>query len=274
MTLTPKQLILQLLSAAPDNAVSVRGLTHASDLLGISKNALRVALTRLKTDGMVLSVRRGMYTLGPRAIPLQRQIADWRMREALVRDDWDQSWVGVHAGCWPRADRTWLRARERVLQMLGFQTPCDGLWLRPNNLDLSVTELHGRLVDVNVPAATPVFEMRALGPFEERARSLWDRAAMNESYREGIQQLAAARLRLQDKPVEPAAAEAFEVGGHAIRHILFDPLLPDPLVDVSARRDYLKAVKSFVQFGRALWLQVLSKTENWTPEKMAQDDRG
>ncbi|MCK7475465.1 MAG: hypothetical protein MZV49_22830 [Rhodopseudomonas palustris] len=43
------------------------------------------------------------------------------------------------------------------------------------------------------------------------------------------------------------------IGDHAIRQLVFDPLLPDPLIDAALRRRYRDTVIAFDQQGRAIW---------------------
>ena len=39
---------------------------------------------------------------------------------------------------------------------------------------------------------------------------------------------------------EAGAREVFLIGGRAIRHVVYDPLLPSPFVDVQARHDFVE----------------------------------
>ena len=57
---------------------------------------------------------------------------------------------------------------------------------------------------------------------------------------------------------EAAAREAFLLGHEAIRELVFDPLLPDPLVDVRARRAFTETVLAFDAAGQTLWQRFLA----------------
>ena len=48
-------------------------------------------------------------------------------------------------------------------------------------------------------------------------------------------------------------AESFRVGGDAVRQIVLDPLLPDPIVDVDARRALVAAMRRYDRIGRSCW---------------------
>ncbi|MCC7541662.1 MAG: hypothetical protein IT379_35920 [Deltaproteobacteria bacterium] len=43
------------------------------------------------------------------------------------------------------------------------------------------------------------------------------------------------------------------LGGEAIRQIVFDPLLPEPLVDAVERRAFVDAAVRYDAFGRRVW---------------------
>jgi phenylacetic acid degradation operon negative regulatory protein len=88
---------------------------------------------------------------------------------------------------------------------------------------------------------------------DARARSLWDGVALNRGYR-------ATRLALEQwgsqagsLDVETAAREAYVLGNDAIRLLVFDPLLPAPLVDVGERQALAGAVREHDRIGRGLW---------------------
>jgi phenylacetic acid degradation operon negative regulatory protein len=65
----------------------------------------------------------------------------------------------------------------------------------------------------------------------------------------------ARRLDLDD-----AARESFLLGDEAIRQIVFDPLLPAPLVDEQARAAFVDAVIRFDAAGQAIWKDFLNDT--------------
>jgi phenylacetic acid degradation operon negative regulatory protein len=47
--------------------------------------------------------------------------------------------------------------------------------------------------------------------------------------------------------------QSFLLGDAAIRSLVFDPLLPAPLVDVRARRAFVASVKRFDRAGQKVW---------------------
>jgi phenylacetic acid degradation operon negative regulatory protein len=135
-----------------------------------------------------------------------------------------------------------------------------GLHLRPNNLAGGSDTLRMRLQAL-LPEGTDagtVFTLRDLAPADaERARSLWDGAALDAAYRDTTAGLTAWREQARSLPLERAAREAFELGNRAIRRIVFDPWLPAPLIDEAARRRFVAAVVRHDDIGQTLWRQYL-----------------
>jgi phenylacetic acid degradation operon negative regulatory protein len=48
-------------------------------------------------------------------------------------------------------------------------------------------------------------------------------------------------------------AETFLLGGEAVRRIVLDPLLPEPIVDTAARRALVDEMKQYDRIGRDCW---------------------
>ena len=55
--------------------------------------------------------------------------------------------------------------------------------------------------------------------------------------------------------LEPATAarEAFLLGNQAIHLLVFDPLLPEPLIDIHSRQVFIRNLLAFEQQGRSIW---------------------
>ena len=88
---------------------------------------------------------------------------------------------------------------------------------------------------------------------EGRLRTLWDSEALNQRYLRQREQLERWLEKADQLELEDAARESFLLGGRAIRQIVFDPLLPAPLVDTEARHAFIDTVKKFDRAGYALW---------------------
>ncbi len=253
MKLTAKSLILDLLSAADGAEVEVRRLVAACALFDISDNSVRVTLVRLASRQLLEAAGRGAYRLGEGARDLAREVASWRTAERRVRA-WDGRYVVVHTGALGRGDRAELARRARALALLGLRELERDLFVRPDNLEGGVASVRARLHALGLAPAAPVFGAGDFAaPVDARARALWDGRALSASYRKGRERLDGWLERAARLDGDAAAREAFLLGGAAIRQVVYDPLLPDPLVDVEARRAFVEAVQRFDRAGRRIW---------------------
>lgn len=221
--------------------------------MGVSGNAMRVCLSRLKTAGFVQCDARGWYALGPSALALHEQVSNWRQLESQTRR-WEGRWVAIHLDRVTGRQKTRLRDRDRALELLGFATWREGLALRPDNLRGGVVSVRARLHALGVSPQQPVF---VLSESDAKLETLWDGAGLDARYREGLDTLRRSRARVSELGLDAAAAETFRVGGAALRQLAFDPLLPPPIVDVEARRQYAQAVAEYDQLGRHYWSALL-----------------
>jgi phenylacetic acid degradation operon negative regulatory protein len=260
--LAPKGVILDLLSAAPAGRFEVRELARAAKLFGIGENNLRVALTRLRAAGMVEATARGCYRLGPSARAVNEQVASWKQAEQRVRE-WDGAWIGVHAGGLPSKERRVVRRRKRALDLLGLRELRGGLFVRPDNLAGGLSSVRERLFVLGLDGAAPVFRISELqASAEERARGLWKAQALVQRYRELRTQLRDRGVALGKLALDDAAREAFVLGGAAIRQIVLDPLLPEPIVDRAQRRAFIDEAIRFCARGDAVWARFLGTSRS------------
>ncbi len=251
----PRALILNLLLAAEDEVLGAREAIGACALFGIRENSVRVALARLAAAGLIEAAGRGSYRLGPAATGLAREVAHWRDAERRTRD-WSGDWIGVHLGALPRSDRGATRARERALAMLGLRELDPGLYLRPDNLQGGVDAVRKRLIALGLEEQAAVFVLRDLDAArEQRARTLWDGKRLNRLYRDRRAALERWLQRADTLEADAAARESYLHGNEAIRQLVFDPLLPAPLVDVDARRAFADMVHQFDDIGHRIWRQ-------------------
>lgn len=253
--LNPRRLILKLLLATEGDRLSTREAVSAGQLLGFSENSVRVSLARLAREAHVIAVGRGHYRLGPSARDLAEEVRSWRQGEARV-EAWSGSWLAVHTGGLGRCDRPALRRRERALQLVGLQTLSPGLHLRPDNLSGGVALVRQRLHRLGLPDDALVCRLDALDPAAQaRAEGLWEGATLSRRYRELRATLEAWMADVHQWGADRAAREAFVLGDEAIRALVFDPLLPAPMVDVEARAAFTDTVLRFDRLGHECWLR-------------------
>lgn len=262
MSPTPKSLILNLLLAAQGSPLDVGDAVLAAQVFGIRENSVRVALVRLGAAGMVESAGRGAYCLGPQATTLADELSRWRHAESST-GAWSGDWVMVSTAALGRSDRSALRVRDRALALMGFRLLTPGLYVRPANLVGGVPAVRERLYRLGLEAGAPVFLSSQLDDrLDAQARQLWDGAALTTAYARTHQQLREWLNRSATLDTETAARESYLLGNDAIRQLVFDPLLPQPLVDVRVRRDFTDAVIAFDLAGRRIWQTLLNSLQN------------
>ena len=254
--LTAKTLILDLLLAIEGEPLSAREAISGAALLGIRENNVRIALMRLSSEGLIEAVDRGVYRLSGAAHQLAGEVATWRTIENRTRP-WNGGWLVVHSGPLGRTDRKRIKARTRALEMLGFRALDPGLEVRPDNIEDNVDAVRARLVKLGLEADAAVF---VAGQFDAarsaRIAALWDGAALNAAYRTLRRELQAWLQRAARLEPDVAARESLLMGRKAIRQVVFDPLLPAPMVDVEARHAFFEVVRAYDRAGQAIWRQV------------------
>jgi len=258
MKTNPRHLIFGLLLGAEGEDLPVRDAIHACRLFGVKESSVRVALVRMSADGLIEAAGRGAYRLGAKSAEFAADVASWRSAEKRVRS-WNGDWIAVPVGGLGRSDRVALRARDRALAMLGLRELEDSLYIRPDNLAGGAGGVRARLYKLGLDEHAPVFVARQFDAGrEERARRLWDGKALTRQYRETRLKLERWLAQADDLDSEAAARESYLMGRDAIRQLVFDPLLPEPLVDVEERRRYADAVLRYDRAGHLIWQQLRS----------------
>ncbi len=235
MNVSAKAVVLEVLSAGEsifDGSLPVRTLVQAASVFNIAENSVRVAIVRLRAEGLLESPSRGEYRLGPSAQVVNEKIHGWRTVSSRL-SQWDGSWAAVFTADLSRTDRPALRRRLRALRYLGFEELKAGLFLRPNNLRPGIDGLRRELVALGLDREASVFRLEELNPAqEERARTLWDSPALERT--------------------------SFLLGREGIRHVVLDPLLPEPLVDADKRSTMVNVLQSYCDKGLNLWARFLT----------------
>lgn len=268
MNVSAKAVVIEVLSASLSiyrDALPVRLLVQAASVFGIAENSVRVAIVRLRAQGLLESPERGAYCLGPGARAMSHQIHGWESVSSRL-SNWDGSWIAVFTADLSRTDRPALRRRLRALRYLGFEELRSGLFLRPNNLKPGICGVRHELVALGLEKEAPIFRLDSLADSQEdRARKLWDTPRLERTYGEMQTELTGSLERLERLPLEESVREAFLLGREGIRTIVLDPLLPGPLVDESKRAAMVDVVRRYNEKGLQLWSRFLGLGWNGTP---------
>jgi phenylacetic acid degradation operon negative regulatory protein len=204
--MTARSVVLSVLLGAHPAWASAAELIRLTTDFGIKETTLRVALTRMVSAGDLVRSADG-YRLSDRLLARQRRQDD-AMRPQLR--PWHGHWttlIVTSVGTDPRT-----RAALRItLHHKRFGELREGVWMRPDNLELDV--------DVEIRARMRIVQARDDAP-AELAGQLWDLP----SWAGTGQRLVAEMSRAGDVPAR------FVVAAAIVRHLLTDPVLPDELL--------------------------------------------
>jgi phenylacetic acid degradation operon negative regulatory protein len=256
MSLTAKRAVLELMSVLDPQPVPASGLIEACGLLGITGNSVRVTLARLCASSTIEATARGTYRLRAKAAALARASAEWRTAEQRICP-WTGAWVLVHTGELGRSERGALRRRERAMQIVGLRELVRGLAIRPDNLRGGAPEIRRRLLMLGMEEEALVVSGSFADPRDDaRARALWPGAELSATYRKMTARLRRWLDHRGARDARTIARETFLLGSEVLRQLVFDPLLPEPLVDVAARRELVESMVAFDLAGRRGWHEV------------------
>ena len=261
MNVSAKAVVLEVLSAGESilkGTLPVRSLVQAASVFDIAENSVRVAIVRLRAEGLLESPGRGEYRLGPSAQVVNEKIHGWRTVSKRV-GHWDGSWVAVFTAHLSRTDRPALRRRLRALRFLGFHELKPGLFMRPNNLRPGIEGIREELLALGLDRQAVVFQMERLNSAEEhRARAMWDGSRLERVYSKLHGELMLSLDRLEELPLHDSLREAFLLGREGIRQVVLDPLLPNPLIDEDMRSSMVGVLQDYCDKGVNLWARFLA----------------
>jgi phenylacetic acid degradation operon negative regulatory protein len=191
----------------------VAQLVRLTGLFGISANRARVALRRMGAAGEATTDGSGTYRLAGRL--RERQERQSASRSGLTAEPFSGQWrvaVVITSGSTAET-RT---ARRRALTYARLAELREGVWMRPDNVEVRLPE--SLRPDVEMMTARPEFPQRL-------AAALWDLPA----WAGRAEQLLAGMANLAPDRAE-ALAPGFELSAAVLRHLQGDPLLPDDLL--------------------------------------------
>lgn len=250
-----RHLIIDLIMGSDGAPITIRQLLLAANLFDFSENSIRVAVTRLSSDGMIESAARGKYQF-------TRQWQAWatdmlkRKQGIQATKPWNHDYLAVFTGALGRVDRTALKRRERALRQYGFRELQTGLFIRPDNLAESFDETFKRLILSGLEPDANMFRVSHLDTAScQKVASLWHGETLNHTYASISQKIQAWLAQAQDCDVEQAARDSLLLGREAIPLLIADPLLPPPFIDEVARHQFVQDVQQLDQLGQKLWQQ-------------------
>lgn len=204
--MTARSVVLSvLLGAHPAWATTAELLRLTADF-DIRESTLRVALTRMVAAGDLVRSQDG-YRLSDRLLARQR-----RQDDALdpPTRTWDGTWTMVVVTA-VGADARTRAALRTALSHNRFGELREGVWLRPDNLDVSVPE--------QVPGMARVLTVRDQDD-AGLAAGLWDLPGW----------AAAGQRLLSEMELAADVPGRFAIAAAMVRHLLTDPVLPAALL--------------------------------------------
>lgn len=211
-----------LLGTVPPRLAGHLLVAFASEF-GINPGTTRVALSRMTERGELERFHDGTYALSGSLLERQRrQAAGLAPRPRPWTGEWEI--VVVRPGRRDAAERATLR---RAARHLGLRERREGTWMRPDNLDRGraptdrsvLASQADRFVGVPVDEADPIELVAELFDLE-----LWAEQARR------LDAEMASMGRLLEEDAAPPLASGFELSAETLRHLVADPLLPDPLL--------------------------------------------
>lgn len=207
--MTARSVVLSVLLGAHPAWASASELIRLTADFGIKETALRVALTRMVSGGDLIRSADG-YRLSDRL--LARQARQDEAMRPRVRP-WQGNWHLVIVTSVGTDART-RAALRTTMHDKRFAELREGVWLRPDNLDLELA--------AEVAERVRVLTARDDAP-AELAGQLWD-----------LTEWAGVGDRLLGEMAEMAEAAdipgQFALAAAMVRHLLSDPMLPEELL--------------------------------------------
>ena len=211
--MTARSVLASALLGEEPPELPVAHLLHLAGLFGINPNRARVALSRMVTSGEATTDGAGRYRLAGRLLERRDRQEDslgGRTRE------WHGGWrMVVVTTTGSSAEQRTIRRRRLSLARLAEQR--EGVWLRPDNLELRPDPADDP--DLAVYAAVPDADPSAL------AAGLWDLGGW----------AARADILVDALVARPTGgpetlAPGFELSAAVLRHLQADPMLPGALL--------------------------------------------
>jgi phenylacetic acid degradation operon negative regulatory protein len=211
--LTARSVLASTLLGADPPLLPVSYLVHVASLFGINENRARVALSRMVSSGEATTDGGGHYRLAGHL--LHRQARQQASRQGLTRL-WTGTWRTVVIVA-PGSSAEVRAARRRALALARLAELREGVWLRPDNLDV--------VLEPTVVGDVVVLSARPDDDPVELVTRLWDLGGWSSEAR----RLSAALDRLVPDSADDLAT-GFELSAAVLRHFQADPLLPAALL--------------------------------------------
>lgn len=251
------RLLLSLFSQPNLNHMSIKQLIAWGALFAHEPATIRVAAGRLVKQGFLATQQRGHYTAGTTNKSINQLAATWRHSETRVTP-WNGGWLSVYTAHLGRTCKQSIRLRERAFRLTGFKPIEKNLWCRPDNFLESADATFCRLVKIGLEENAILMKVDHFNhDLATSPVSLWSPQQLEKTYGLLVSLMEKSTARLVDLDVKQATKESFLIGEHVIRHINQDPLLPEEMVEVSARQNLLTTMIEYDRMCHPIWHEFL-----------------
>ena len=216
--LTARSVLASTLLGLDPPVLTVGRLVETAGLFGITENTARTALSRMSSAGEVIG-EDGRYRLTGRLLDRQRRQDEGRRPR---RRRWNGRWrlAIVVEDRRSASDRAELRTALTRLRLAEWR---EGVWIRPDNLDLDPAGLAASHCSWGV------------AELDDPPDGLWDLDGWAADARDLLEEL---RALPEDTD---ALAPGFVLSAAVLRHLAADPLLPDELLPARWPGEELRA---------------------------------
>ncbi|EKF75999.1 hypothetical protein A11A3_00855 [Alcanivorax hongdengensis A-11-3] len=251
--LTPKTVVLDILSAAGGRSMPTPALATGGELMGFKPGAIRVAISRLAAQDLLHSPQRGEWKLTLHS-PWAREQMRWQMQLDHDIDQWKGHWWIASTALVPRAQRSLWRQHERALLQRGFREARRDIFLRPANLKNRFDELWSELSELGMHENTVLAKASQISLAPKPA--LWGVQQRHRLLEDVYGQIK--DLMKKTAPQDKQSCRRFlQLGRASIRALNTDPLLPQSLAGTSPRAQLVKLMPDFILAGRQCWFRHL-----------------
>ncbi|CAM4257671.1 hypothetical protein F901_02525 [Acinetobacter dispersus] len=248
-----RDLIIDLLLGLQGRAISIKQIIIAARLFEISENSIRVAVTRLSSDGVIEAIERGVYQFSLQSHEWANVMLN-RKHGIKQTKVWGNQYLAVFTGELGRVDRTALNRRERALKHFGFKELEQGIYIRPDNLVITFDQLISELKTSGLENSAKICQ---IGHFDAHTLvlipTLWPTQTLNLNYEKYSQMIQKWLSTVDQLSLEDAARESLLLGRQTISLLMNDPLLPEGFVDVQLREQFAQSVQQLDQTGLDAW---------------------
>jgi phenylacetic acid degradation operon negative regulatory protein len=250
--------VLSLLSASRGQAMTANAFVRAGEVLGVSGNAMRVALSRLSANGEIVAQSRGEYVLPERRRQAVAHVRRYR-QGFMSRVKWAGSFVGVLTADLSRRNATQVSRRERALELAGFRHFAHGLWLRPGNLEGGKAALASHVKELGFEEKADVIEVALDEAQRKQFARGYDIAGDEKRAKALLTRVKHFMREFSKLPPHEVAKESFFLGDEVLRFLARDPLLPDQLADTRPREELAAAMEALDERAFAVWHDLLKE---------------